>query len=41
MMRVAAGALGFRTLIQSAHRLDRYGRSRRLATMPSAPSAHA
>ena len=32
---MAAGASGFLTLIQSGERPDRYGRSRRLATMPS------
>ena len=34
---VAAGASGFRTLIQSGHRPDRYGLSRRLATIPPNP----
>jgi hypothetical protein len=38
-LRVAAGAFGFRTFTQSAHGSDRYGLSRRLATMPSASSA--
>ena len=32
---------GFLTLIQSGERPDRYGRSRRLATMPSRPMAQA
>jgi hypothetical protein len=41
MIRVAAGASGFFTFTQSAHRPERYGRSRRFATMPSAPSAQA
>jgi len=39
--RLAASPIGFLTLTQSAHRPDRYGRLRRFATMPSAPSAHA
>jgi hypothetical protein len=39
IVRVAAGAPGFRTFTQSAHRPDRYGRSRRFATMPSSPMA--
>jgi len=34
---LAAGAAGFLTLIQSLVRPDRYGLSRRLATMPRAP----
>jgi hypothetical protein len=38
---VAAGASGFLTLTQSGERPDRYGRSRRLATMPSRPMRHA
>ena len=41
MIRIAAGASGFFTLIQSGDLPDRYGRSRRLATMPSSPSAQA
>ena len=35
MTLVAAGASGFLTLIQSGERPERYGRSRRFATMPS------
>jgi hypothetical protein len=38
---VAAGASGFLTLIQSGERPDRYGLSRRFATMPSSPMAQA
>jgi hypothetical protein len=34
-IRLIAGLSGFFTLIQSGHRPDRYGRSRRFATMPS------
>jgi hypothetical protein len=33
MIRLAAGASGFFTLIQSGDRPDRYGRSLRMATM--------
>jgi hypothetical protein len=35
---VAAGASGFLTLSQSGERPERYGRPRRLATMPSSPT---
>src|SRR6476660_1544224 len=38
MTLVSAGAFGFLTLIQCGERPDRYGLSRRLATMPSSPS---
>jgi hypothetical protein len=38
---VTAGAFGFFSLVQSGDRPDRYGRSRRLATMPSSPNLHA
>ncbi len=41
MIRIAAGASGFLTLIQSGDRPERYGRSRRLATMSSSPSLRA
>jgi hypothetical protein len=36
MTLVAAGASGFLTLIQSGDLPERYGRSRRLGTMPGA-----
>src|SRR5262245_46471207 len=39
MMRVAAGASGFFTVIQSAQRPERYGASRRLLTIPSSTAS--
>ena len=40
-VRVAAGAFGFVIFTQSGEHPDWYGRSRRLATMPSRPMRHA
>src|SRR6516225_2541491 len=40
-MRVAAGTSGYLTLVQSGDRPQRYGLSRRLATMPARPMRQA